>query len=71
MKKSTCSEAQIATALRQVDAGAPVPNVIRTLEISEATYDVWRKRYGQMAVAEIRRPRQLEGTTRSSRLWRS
>ena len=54
MKMSKCSEEQIATALRQVDAGAPVPEVTRTLGISEATYYVGRKRYGQMAVAEIR-----------------
>ena len=60
MKKRTCSEEEIATALRQVDAGAPVSAVTRKLGISEATYDVWRKRYGQMAVAEIERLRQLE-----------
>ena len=47
MKKRTCPEGQIATALRQVDAGAPVLAGTRTLEISEATYDVWRKRYGR------------------------
>ena len=45
MKKSKFSEEQIATALRQVDAGAPVPEVTRALGISEATYYVWRKRY--------------------------
>jgi putative transposase len=60
MKQSKFSEQQIATALRQVDAGAPVLEVTRTFGISEATYYVWRKRYGQMAIAEIRRLRQLE-----------
>ena len=60
MKKSKFSEGQIATALRQVDAGAPIPEVTRSLGISEATYYVWRKKYGQMAVAEVRRLRQLE-----------
>jgi glycosyltransferase involved in cell wall biosynthesis len=58
MKKSKFSEEQIAIALRQVDAGAPIPEVTRRLGISEATYYVWRKRYGQMAVVEIRRLRQ-------------
>jgi hypothetical protein len=33
MKKSKFSEEQIATALRQVDAGHPVPEVTRTLGI--------------------------------------
>lgn len=60
MKKSKFFEAQIATALRQVDAGVPIAELTRTLGISEASYYVWHKRYGQMAVAEIRRLRQLE-----------
>ena len=38
MKKSKYSEEQIATALRQVDAGAPIPEVTRTFGISEAIY---------------------------------
>jgi len=57
MKKSKFSDGQIATALRQIDAGAPIPEVTRKLGISEATYYLWRKRYGQMAIAEIRRLR--------------
>mgnify|MGYP001380024365 CR=1 FL=1 len=36
MKKRRFSEGQIATALRQVDAGPPIPKVTRALEISEA-----------------------------------
>jgi len=43
-----------------VDAGAPVLEVTRELGISEVTYYVWRKRYGQLAIAEIQRLRQLE-----------
>lgn len=60
MKKSKYSGQQIAMALRQIDAEAPVLKVTRKLGISEATYYVWRKRYGQMAIAEIRRLRLLE-----------
>ena len=44
MKKSKDSEEQIATALRHVDAGTPVTEVRRKLEISEATYSIWRKK---------------------------
>ena len=64
MKKSRYSEEQIATALRQVDAGAPVVEVTRALGVSEQTYYLWRKKYGQMAIAEIRRLRQLEEENR-------
>ena len=70
MKKSKFSEEQIATALRQIDAGAPVLEVTQKLGISEATYYVWRKRYGQMAIAEIRRLRQRrKKTADSSSSW--
>ena len=65
MKTSKYSESQIATALRQVEAGAPIAEVTRrSLGVSEATYYHWRKQYGQMAVAEIRRLRQLEEENR-------
>ena len=60
MRKSKFSEEQSATALRQIEVGAPVLEVTRKPGISEATYYVWRKRNGQMAIAEIRRLRQLE-----------
>jgi putative transposase len=64
MKKSRFSEEQIATTLRQVDAGVPVAEVTRALGISEQTYYLWRKKYGQMAMAEIRRLRHLEEENR-------
>ena len=64
MKKSRYSEEQIATALRQVETGAPIPEVTRSLGVSEATYYHWRKKYGPMAVGEIRRLRQLEEENR-------
>lgn len=60
MKKSKYSEEQIAIALRHVDAGAPIIKVTRKLGISEATNYIWRKKYSQMGIAEIRRLRQLE-----------
>ena len=65
MKKSKFSEAQIATALRQVDTGAPVVEITRALGVSEQSYHLWRKKYGQMAIAEIRRLRQLEEENRT------
>ena len=64
MKKSRYSEEQIATALRQVEAGAPIPEATRSLGVSEATYYHWGKKFGPMAVGEIRRLRQLEEENR-------
>lgn len=60
MKKSKFSEEQIAYALRQAEAGTQVADVCRQLGISEATFYVWKKRFGQLGVGELRRVRQLE-----------
>ena len=60
MKRSKFSGEQVAYALRQADAGTAVGDVCRQLGISEATFYVWKKRYGHLGVNEVRRVRQLE-----------
>jgi len=64
MKKSKFTEEQIAFALRQEEAGTPVPEIILKLGVSEATFYRWKKRFGGMGVAELRRLRQLEEENR-------
>lgn len=59
MKKSRFSDAQIAHALRQAEAGTSVADIIRKLGISEATFYSWKKRFGSLGTAEIRELRQL------------
>jgi hypothetical protein len=54
MKKRRVSAAQRTTALRQRDAGVPIPEGTGALGISEATSAV-----RQMAIAEVQRLRQL------------
>ena len=61
MKRSKVSEEQVAYALRQAEAGTAVADVCRQLGISEATFYVWKKRYGHLGVGELRRVRQLIG----------
>ena len=46
-------------ALKQADAGQGVPDVCRQMGISEATYYVWKKRYANMGLLEVRELRQL------------
>ena len=41
-------------------SGTAVGDVCRQLGISEATFYVWKKRYGHLGVNEVRRVRQLE-----------
>lgn len=60
MKRSKCSEEQVAYALRQAESGTPVGDVCRQLGVSEATFYAWRKKYAHLGVSELRRLRQLE-----------
>ena len=59
MKKSKFSEEQIAYALRQADSGTPVGDVCRQLGVYEATFYVWKKKYGKLGVSKLREIRQL------------
>ena len=64
MKKSRFTEEQIAYALRQADSGTPVADVCRQLGVCEATFYVWKKKYGNLGVTELRQLRQLAGRKR-------
>jgi putative transposase len=55
MKKSKFSEEQIAFALRQAEGGTSVGEMCRKMGISEATFYNWKKKYGGLGVAELRR----------------
>ena len=60
MKKSKFTETQIVFALKQAETGTAVAEVCRKLGISEATFYSWKKKYGGLDPAELRRLRQLE-----------
>ncbi len=60
MKRSKFTEEQIAFALRQADTGTRVQEICRQLGISQATFYAWRKKYGGLGVADLRRLKQLE-----------
>ena len=59
MKKSRFTEEQITFALRQAESGMPVADVCRQIGIAEATFYVWKKKYANLGVLELRELRQL------------
>lgn len=59
MKRSKFTEEQILFALKQADVGQPVGDVCRQMGVSEATFYVWKKRYGNLGLLEVRELRQL------------
>ncbi len=64
MKRMRFTEEQITFALRQVEGGVPVKEVCRKLQISEQTFYRWKKKFGGMGVAEVRRLKHLEDEVR-------
>ena len=64
MRKSKFTEEQIAFALKQVESGTSVEEVCRKMGVSQATFYLWRKKFGGLGVSELRRLRQLEEENR-------
>ncbi len=64
MKRTRFTEEQIAFALRQVEGGVPVKEVCRKLQVSEQTFYRWKKKFGGLGVAEVRRLKHLEDEVR-------
>jgi putative transposase len=53
MRKSEVTDEQVALSLKHVEQGISVQEVCRKLDISDATFDVWRKKYGDIAPSEL------------------
>lgn len=64
--KKRFSEAQIIGFLREADAGVPVKDLCRKHGFSEASYYLWRGKFGGMEVSDAKRLKALE--TENARL---
>lgn len=62
MKKWRDTKEQIAFALRQ--AGTPAAEATRRMNVSEQTFYLWKKVYGELGVCEPRRVKELEDENR-------
>ncbi len=58
--KKRFTEEQITYALRQNESGTPIPEICRTMGVSEASFYNWKKKFGGMGVSELRKLRALE-----------
>ena len=64
MKKTRYTDEQIAFALRQVETGTPVKEVLRKMGVSEQTFYRWKRLYGGLGPSEVRHLKQLEEENR-------
>jgi len=64
MKKARFSESQIVSVLKEAESGVAVRDLCRKHGISDATFYVWRKKYGGMAESDLKRLRHLEEENR-------
>ena len=64
--KKRFTEAQIIGFLREAEAGVPVKELCRKHGFSEASYYLWRSKFGGMNVSDAKRLKEL--TTENARL---
>ena len=58
--KKRFTEAQIVGFLREADAGVAVKDLCRKRGFSEASYYLWRSKFGGMSVSDTKRLKELE-----------
>lgn len=59
MKTKRFTEELIIMARRQAEAGTPVAEIGRSLQVTEQTFYRWKKKYSSLEAPEIRELRQL------------
>jgi putative transposase len=58
--KKRFSEEQIIGFLREAEAGLPIKDLCRRHGFSEASYYLWRSKFGGMSVSDAKRLKELE-----------
>jgi transposase-like protein len=64
MPKKTYKPEEIVAKLRQADVliaqGSKIPDVVRTIGVTQVTYYRWRREYGGLQLDQVRRLKELE-----------
>ena len=58
--KKRYTEEQIIGFLREADAGLPITELCRRHGFSEASFYLWRNKFGGMSVSDAKRLKELE-----------
>ena len=58
--KKRFTETQIVGFLREADAGIPIKDLCRKHGFSDASYYLWRSKFGGMTVSDAKRLKELE-----------
>ena len=70
MRKSRFSETQIVSILKEQEAGKPTGALCREHGISNATFYLWKSKYGGMEASDVKRMKELEEeNTRLKRMY--
>ena len=64
MKKSKFTESQVIKALKENEQGRSVGDILREMGVGKSTFYYWRKKYGGMEIAHMKRLKELEEENR-------
>ena len=64
MPRKRYTEEQIIAVLKEAEAGMKTMDICRKHGISDATFYIWKNKYGGMQVSEVRKLKALEDENR-------